>query len=180
MPHELNNTIALLENTPAAVNALLRHLPEFWTTRSEGENTWNAWDVVGHLIYAEHADWIPRMALILESGEAKAFEPFDRQGHRKLYAGRSLEQLLDEFAVVRAANLTRLRALNLTDEQLERKGLHPALGSVTLNEMLATWAAHDLTHLHQIARVMSYQYRDAVGPFRAFLGVMQCAGHSAP
>jgi hypothetical protein len=180
MPHELNNTVALLENTPAAVNALLRHLPEFWTARREGENTWNVWDVVGHLIYAEHADWIPRMVLILESGEAKAFEPFDRQGHRKLCAGKSLEQLLDEFAVMRAANLARLRALNLTDEQLERKGLHPALGSVTLNELLATWAAHDLTHLHQMARVMSYQYRDAVGPFRAFLGVMQCAGHSAP
>lgn len=179
MAHDLSNTIALLERTPRALDVYLRGLPAFWTDGSEGENTWSAPDVVAHLIYAEHEDWMPRLERILEFGENRAFDPFDREGHRKQSSGKSLAELLDEFAAIREANLVHLRALDLRKEQLELTGRHPVFGTVTVSELLATWAAHDLTHLHQIARVMAWQYRDEVGPFRAFLGVMQCAGHSA-
>jgi DinB superfamily len=179
MPHNLQHTISLLVRTPAVLDALLRDLPETWTFRNEGENTWNAFEVVGHLIHGERADWIPRAKIILEFGETRAFEPFDREGHAREIQGKSLAQLLDEFARVRAGNLDELRALNLRPEDLERRGKHPSLGAVTLSGLLATWAAHDLTHLHQISRIMACQYREAVGPWGKYLGVLQCAGHSA-
>jgi hypothetical protein len=182
--HNLNNTISLLARTPAALNALLRDLPEFWTLQNEGEKTeggktWNAFDVVGHLIHGEKTDWMPRAKMILQFGETKAFAPFDRLAQETESRGKSLPQLLDEFARVRAANLEELRALNLHPEDLDRRGLHPSLGVVTLSQLLATWAAHDLTHLHQIVRVMAYQYREAVGPWSVYLGVMKCNGHSS-
>ena len=180
MQHNLQNTISLLTRTPATLNTLLRDLPETWTIRNEGENTWNTFDVVGHLNHGERTDWMPRARMVLQFGETKAFEPFDRQGHAREIHGKSLEQLLDEFARLRAENLAELRALNLRQEDLERRGRHPALGIVTLSQLLATWAAHDLTHLHQISRVMAHQYRAAVGPWSAYLGVLQCAGHSSP
>jgi hypothetical protein len=179
MAHNLQDTISLLARTPVALNVLLRDLPETWTFRNEGENTWSAFDVVGHLIHAERADWMPRVRIVLQFGETKAFEPFDRGGHAREIQGKSLGQLLDEFARVRSKNLDELRALNLRPEDLERRGRHPSLGVVTLSELLATWAAHDLTHLHQISRVMAHQYRKAVGPWSAYLGVLQCAGHSS-
>jgi hypothetical protein len=180
MEHHLQHTISLLTRTPAALNALLRDLPEMWTLRNEGENSWSAFDVVGHLIHAERTDWIPRARVVLQFGESKPFAPFDRSGHLRETQGKSLEQLLDEFARVRSESLSELRALNLQREDLELRGRHPALGVVTLSELLATWAAHDLTHLHQISRIMAYQYRDAVGPWSRYLGVLQCAGHSSP
>ncbi len=180
MEHNLPQTIALLARTPAALNALLRDLPETWTFRNEGENTWSALDVVGHLIHGERTDWMPRAKMVLQFGETKAFEPFDRLGHVRESQSKSLGQLLDEFARLRAENLDQLRALNLRQEDLKRRGRHPALGVVTLSELLAAWAVHDLTHLHQISRIMAYQYREAVGPWSAYLGVLQCAGHSAP
>ena len=176
----LRHTIALLTRTPAALEALLRDLPETWTLRNEGENTWSAFDVVGHLIHAERTDWMPRVKTLLRFGETQAFGPFDRWGHVQECAGKSFPQLLDEFARVRSENLDELRALNLRPEDLERRGRHPAFGAVTLSQLLATWAAHDLTHLHQISRVMAHQYRQAVGPWSAYLGVLQCAGHSSP
>jgi len=176
----LQHTIALLTRTPATLNALLRDLPEPWTMRNEGENTFNAFDVVGHLIHGERTDWMPRARMILQFGEARAFEAFDRLAQVRESQGKSLAQLLDEFARLRSENLGALRALNLTEEDLERRGRHPALGIVTLSQLLATWAAHDLTHLHQLSRIMAHQYRRAVGPWTAYLGVMQCAGHSAP
>lgn len=179
MQHNLEHTISLLTGTPAALNALLRHLPEAWTFRNEGENTWSAFDVVGHLIYGERTDWIPRARIILQFGETRTFEPFDRQGHVCESRGKSLAQLLDEFAGLRADNLDKLRALNLRQGDLERRGRHPAFGAVTLSQHLASWAAHDLTHVHQISRVMAHQYRQAVGPFRAYLGVLHCSGHSS-
>src|SRR5208337_1798043 len=177
--HNLHDTIALLTRTPAALDALLRDLPETWTLRNEGENTWSAFDVVGHLIDAERTNWILRARMVLQLGETQAFESFDRGGHVRESQGKSLGQLLDEFARLRSENLGELRALNLRQEDLERRGRHPVLGVVTLSQLLATWAAHDLTHLHQISRVMAYQYREAVGPWSRFLGVMQCAGHSS-
>ena len=180
MEHNLPHTIALLARTPAALNAFLRDLPDTWTQHNEGENTWNVFDVVGHLIYGERTDWMPRARIILQSGESRAFDPFDRAGHVRDSQGKSLSQLLDEFARLRSENLDQLRAMNLRPEDLARRGRHPALGVVTLSELLATWAAHDLTHLHQISRVMAYQYREAVGPWVAFMGVMKCEGHSEP
>jgi len=179
MEQNLENTIALLERTPAALDALLRGLPEMWTESNEGENTWSVRAVVAHLIQGEDEDWIPRARVILESPEGQAFAPFDREGHVRYSQGKTLEQLLDEFARARAKALDDLRNLKLTHGDLNRRGRHPALGTVTLSELLATWAMHDLTHLHQISRIMAYQYREAVGPWARFLGVMQCAGHSA-
>jgi hypothetical protein len=180
MEHNLEHTISLLTRTPVALNALLRDLPETLTLRNEGENTWSAFEVVGHLIHAERTDWIPRAKVVLQLGETQPFESFDRLGHLRESQGKSLGKLLDEFARLRSENLGELRAWNLRQEDLERRGRHPALGVVTLSELLATWAAHDLTHLHQISRVMAHQYREAVGPWSRYLGVLQCAGHSAP
>jgi hypothetical protein len=179
MEHSLQNTISLLSRTPAALDAFLRDLPETWTLRNEGDGTWNAFDVVGHLIHGERTDWMPRAKMILEFGDTRAFEPFDRWAQAQASQGKSLGQLLNEFARLRANNLDELRALKLRPEQLERRGQHPELGPVTLSELLATWAVHDLTHLHQISRIMAQQYREAVGPWSAYLGVLQCAGHSS-
>jgi DinB superfamily len=179
MKHNLQHTISLLTRTPAALDALLRDLPEAWTLQNEGENTWSAFDVVGHLIHGERTDWMVRTKVILQFGEAQPFERFDRWAQMRESQGKSLGQLLDEFARLRSENLDELRALNLRPEDLERRGRHPVLGTVTLSQLLATWAAHDLTHLHQISRIMAHQYREAVGPWTQFLGVMQCAGHSS-
>jgi len=175
----LQDTIALLSRTPAALDSLLRGLPENWTHRNEGGSSWTVFDVVGHLIHGERTDWMPRARRILESGNARAFDKFDRGGHEEEIRGKSLGQLLDEFSKARSENIGALRGLNLTAADLGRPGLHPALGAVTMSQLLATWAAHDLTHVHQISRIMAYQYRDAVGPWKAYLGVMQCNGHSA-
>jgi DinB superfamily len=177
--HSLQNTIWLLTRTPAALDALLRDLPEAWTFQNEGENTWSAFDVVGHLIHGERTDWMVRTKVILQFGEGQAFERFDRWAQVRESQGKSLGQLLDEFAGLRSENLDELRALNLRPEDLERRGRHPVLGTITLSQLLATWAAHDLTHLHQISRIMAHQYREAVGPWTQFLGVMQCTGHSS-
>ena len=175
----LADTIALLSRTPTAVNALLGGLPGTWTRSNEGSDTWTAFDVVGHLISADRADWMPRVRLILETGEARPFDPFDRFAQIKQNAGKSLEEILNEFGRVRTENLASLRLLNLQQEDLARQGKHPALGTVTLAQLLATWAVHDLNHLHQISRVMAHQYRGDVGPWSAYLGVLHCDGHSA-
>jgi hypothetical protein len=180
MEQNLPHTMALLERTPAVLDALLRDLPEAWTLGNEGVNTWSAFDVVGHLIHGECTDWIPRARMILDFGEPRDFEPFDRWGQERESEGKSLRQLLDEFARLRAEGLGELRAMNLKPQDLERRGRHPALGVVTLSQLLATWAAHDLTHLHQISRVMAHQYQAAVGPWHAYLGVLKCGGHRAP
>jgi len=179
MEQNLSHTIALLSRTPAALNLLLRDLPDCWTSRNEGETTWSAFDIVGHLIHGERADWMPRAKRILEFGEACPFDPFDRLAQFRDSQGKSLPQLLDEFSRLRAENLAELRALNLQPADLARRGLHPALGATTLSQLLATWAVHDLTHLHQLSRVMAHQYREAVGPWSAYLGVLHCSGHSA-
>ncbi|MGO9323758.1 MAG: DinB family protein [Terracidiphilus sp.] len=178
MEQHLQNTIALLERTPTSLDALLRGLPEIWTDSNEGENSWTVRTVVAHLIHGEEENWIPRVRVILEFGEGQAFPPFDRQEHVRYSEGKTLNLLLDEFARARATGLEDLRALNLTADDLRRRGRHPSFGAVTLSQVLATWAAHDLTHLHQISRIMAYQYREAVGPWARFLGVMQCQGRS--
>lgn len=183
MEHDLQHTIALLRRTPASLDALLRDLPEGWTSRDEGEGSWSAKEIVAHLAYGEITDWVPRAKMILEHGEASEFVPFDRIGQRRdpqwNMTGKPLPQLLDEFAALRAESLETLAGFNLQPADLERRGRHPVFGSVTLSQLLAAWAGHDLTHLHQIARVMAHQYREAVGPWTKFLGVMQCNGHSS-
>lgn len=178
--HNLQGTVSLLSRTPATLDALLRDLPDEWTRRGEGEGTWNAFDIVGHLIHGERTDWMVRVTGLLRSGPTHTFEPFDRTGHARVVAGKALPQLLDDFAAIRADNLRQLQTLNLQPADLEREARHPAFGPVTLSQLLATWAAHDLTHLHQLSRVMAYQYRAAVGPWAEYLGVLQCGGHSAP
>jgi hypothetical protein len=179
MEHKLEETVALLARTPATLDALLRGLPEIWTRGKEGAGSWSPFEVVAHLIHAERENWIPRARVILDFGESKAFDPFDREGNFRESGGKTLEQLLDEFARLRGESLRQLRAMNLLPRDLERKGRHPSLGAVTLSQLLATWAAHDLTHLHQISRLMAVQYREAVGSWNKYLGVLQCSGHSA-
>jgi len=175
----LADTIAVLTRTPAALDALLRGQPDIWARGNEGTDTWNPFDIVKHLILCEHTDWMPRLRILLEHGETQSFPPFDRFAKLRENEGQSLEQLLDAFAHERKDNLAALLALNLQPSDFARRGKHPSLGSVTLSELLATWAVHDLTHLHQLSRVMSHQYREAVGPWGVYLGVLQCNGHSS-
>jgi DinB superfamily len=179
MEHNLQETIVLLSHTPVALNAFLRDLPDTWTRSSEGNKTWSAYDVIGHLIHGERTDWMPRAKMILELGESRAFETFDRLAQERESKGKSLGELLDEFARLRAENLLELRRMNLSASDLQKKGKHPQLGVVTLSQLLATWAVHDLTHLHQVSRIMAYQYRETVGPWQAYLGVLHCNGHSS-
>lgn len=180
MEPNLQDTMTLLSRTPAALDSLLRDLPDSWTLADEGAGTFSALDIVGHLIYGEKANWMPRARTLLEFGETKTFQPLDRGGHEKESQPKAMGELLDEFARLRAENLQQLQSLNLGPQDLKRRGRHPSFGAITLSELLATWAAHDLTHLHQLSRVMAHQYRKAVGPYIKYLGVLQCDGHSAP
>jgi hypothetical protein len=164
--------IAVLARTPATLDALLRGLPDDWIAANEGGDTWSPFDVIGHLIHGERTDWIPRARIILEHGDAKPFEKFDRLAQFRESEGRTLASLLDEFAALRRDNLQALDALHLTDSDLDRRGCHPELGTVTLRQLLATWVAHDLDHIAQISRVLARQYSDEVGPWRAYLRII--------
>jgi hypothetical protein len=177
MEFDLETAAVLLARTPRALDALLRDLPDAWVLRNEGGDTWNAFDIVGHLIHADRTVWLVRARAILEYGEIRDLPPVERFGQREASKGKSLGQLLDEFVAVRAESLRDLRGLNLSAEDLARQGRHPAFGTVTMSQLLATWAAHDLDHVHQLSRVMAAQYREAVGPWRAYSGVMACEGH---
>jgi hypothetical protein len=177
--YKLQDTVALLSRTPSTLKALLLDLPESWISRNEGDGTWSVFGVVGHLIHGERTDWIPRAKRILQYGLTKAFEAFDRTAQDRESVGKSLQELLEEFSRLRLQNLNELNGLKLGSGDLEKQGRHPTLGVVTLSQLLATWVAHDLTHLHQISRIMAHQYRNAVGPWMAYLGVMHCEGHSA-
>lgn len=179
MGFDLQQTITLLTRTPATLNALLRDLPETWTLQNEGGKTWSPFDIVGHLIHGERTDWMARARIILQDGERRPFDPFDRLAQEQESQGKSLGELLDEFARLRAENLDALRSMHLQPSDLERRGRHPALGAVTLSQLLATWAVHDMTHLHQLSRVIAYQYCDVVGPWSAYLGVLHCVGHGS-
>jgi hypothetical protein len=168
----MDEAVAILTRTPATLDALLRGLPNSWITAHEGVDTWSPFDVVGHLIHGERTDWLPRVKIILEHGNTRAFATFDRYAQFTESAGRPLAELLDEFARLREDNLRALAQLRVTDEDLDRRGQHPALGVVTLRQLLATWVAHDLDHVVQIARVLARQYADEVGPWRAYLRVI--------
>ena len=169
MNFDLAASIPILERTPATLRALLAGLPDPWITATEGPGTWSPYDVVGHLIHGERADWIPRTEHILAHGDAVPFPPFDREAMFTASQGRTLAELLDTFAELRRASLARLAELRLTEAQLDRPGRHPALGAVTLRQHLACWTVHDLSHLAQVARVMAKRHRDDVGPWREYL-----------
>jgi len=172
MEFELNYAVAVLERTPVTFRALLGGLPEVWTEPNEGGDTFSARDNLGHLIHLERTDWIPRARIILEQGPDRRFKPVDRFAHRQESAGKSVTELLDEFARLRAENLATLNGWQLTDRELGLMGEHPAFGAVTLRQLLATWVAHDLGHLAQTARVLAKQYREEVGPWRAYLPIL--------
>jgi hypothetical protein len=173
MERRVAEVIEILERTPETLRAMLAGLGTHWLEADEGPDTYSPLDVLGHLIYGEETDWLPRARLILESGERVPFTPFDRLGFVAKYRGRSMAELLDRFAALRRENLEALRALNLSAADLERTGTHPVFGRVTLDQLIAAWAVHDLTHLAQIVRVMTKRYGAAVGPWREFMGVLR-------
>ena len=162
----------VLERTPGTLRAMLGGLPPEWTDATEGPDTWSPYVIVGHLIHGERTDWIPRARIIMAQGSERRFAPYDRFAQFHESQGKSLQQLLDEFAQLRTENVMTLAGWNLTDRQLDLEGEHPAFGTVTLRQLLATWVAHDLSHVAQIGRVMAKQYRAAVGPWRAYLPIM--------
>ena len=175
MDFTLDYGIAVLERTPATFRALLGGLPDAWTAPNEGPETFSAFDNLGHLIHGERTDWIPRARIILAQGAqgaSRTFEPYDRFAQYRESEGKTTAELLDELATLRAANVATLRDWRLGERELALEGEHPALGTVTLRQLLATWVAHDLGHLAQVARVMAKQYRDAVGPWRAYLPIL--------
>jgi len=172
MNFALDDALPILHRTPAVLRALLWEVPEPWVRGTEGPDTWSPFDIVGHLIHGERTDWIVRTEILLQHGSARAFTPFDRFAQFEASRGKTLPELLDTFAQLRTANLSRLESLRLTNEDLDRRGLHPELGPCTLSELLATWVVHDLSHIGQIARVMGKQYTDAVGPWRAYLPML--------
>jgi hypothetical protein len=168
----IEEAVAILGRTPATLDAMLRGLPDGWIAAHEGGDTWSPFDVIGHLIHGERTDWVPRAKIIREHGESRAFDKFDRFAQFEVSKGRTLDSLLDEFARLRADNLRELASLNLTDADLDRRGLHPELGVVTMRQLLATWTAHDLDHVVQLSRVLARQYSDEVGPWRAYLRII--------
>lgn len=170
--HNLPQTIEIISRTPSVLRSLLLDLSESWTHARYGEGTWSAYEVVGHLIAAERDDWMPRLQRILDHGESRPFDPFAHNATVDMNAKTPLAQLLDEFESLRVANIRDLAALKLTPEDLARTGTHPALGRVTAGQLLSTWAVHDLHHIRQTCLAMAWQYRDDVGPWRAYLNTL--------
>ena len=168
----LDEAVALLERTPATLDALLRGMPVPWLACDEGPETWSPYVVVGHLIHGEKTDWIPRARRILDDGEKKAFDPFDRFAQLRDSKGKSLAELLDEFSILRRKSLDQLAELKLGERDLERRGRHPELGAVTLGELLATWAVHDLDHVAQMYSALAGSHDTDVGPWKAYLGIL--------
>lgn len=173
MDFDLANGVAILERTPHTFRAMLGGLPPAWTDATEGPDTWSPYVILGHLIHGERADWIERARIILAQGQERRFRPFDRLAQFHESEGKSLGDLLDEFAALRAANLATLASWHLSEAQLALEGEHPEFGSVTLRQLLATWVAHDLGHIAQTARVMAKQYREAIGPWRVYLPIVE-------
>jgi hypothetical protein len=173
MEYRFDDALPVLRRTPGVIDGLLRGLPEPWLTATEGPATWSPFDVVGHLIHGERTDWVPRVEHILAHGEAVPFRPFVRDAMFEQTRGRTLPELLDTFADLRAGSLARLESLRLTESDLSRRGRHPEFGLVTMRQHLSTWVAHDLGHVSQIVRVMAHQYAEAVGPWTRYLSILQ-------
>jgi hypothetical protein len=172
MEFELDKAKEVLRRTPGTLNALLADLPDDWVLENEGPETWSPYDVIGHLIEGEETDWIPRARIILEQGETRPFDKFDRFAMFEKSKGKSLRDLLATFEHLREESLRQLDELNLTSELLQKQGAHPALGVVTLSQLLSAWVVHDLGHIRQIVRVMAKQYREAIGPWTAYLTIV--------
>lgn len=173
MNFTLEKAIQVLERTPEVLHTMLQNLSAEWTLSNEGEQTWSVYDIVGHLIQGEKTDWMPRVEIILSAQADKIFQPFDRFAQVQESKGKSLADLLDEFKQLRKANLELLLTKEFTDKTLEEKGIHPAFGEVTLSQLLSTWVVHDLNHIAQISRVMAKQYKAEVGPWIAYLRILQ-------
>ncbi len=172
MDFELDKVLEILGRTPSTLSSLLEGLSPYWTEHRDGADDWSPFDVVGHLLHGEETDWIPRLEIMLEHGELRQFTPFDRFAQFEESKGKQLPELLSEFAEARRRNLRILTARQLTPEQLELRGTHPELGTVTVRQLLATWAVHDLAHIAQIARVMARGYSEEVGPWRKYLSIL--------
>jgi len=172
MTFSIQSALQILERTPAVIETMLKSLQDDWVMNNEGGDSWSVFDIVGHYIHGEKTDWIPRMKLILNDYPDKHFVPFDRFAQLSDSKGKSLDALLDEFKKLRLQNIDELKSVDFTDELLNRIGIHPKFGSVTLKQLLSTWVVHDLTHIYQISRVMSKQYELEVGPWKEFLGVL--------
>ncbi len=173
MDFRLDEAMDILQRSPAAYRVLLQNAGEAWVHNNYGANTFSPFDVIGHLIHGERTDWTPRAEMILQHGEAKTFEPFDRYAMYEDNTGSTVDSLIDTFEVLRKANLETLHAMNLTPEELELRGTHPDLGPVTLEQLLAMWVVHDLNHVHQIAKCVAWQYKDTIGPWLPFSGVLK-------
>jgi uncharacterized damage-inducible protein DinB len=172
MKYSLENSYAILERTPAVLKTLLSNLHDDWVMNNEGPETFSPYDVVGHLIHGEKTDWTVRTKIILEFGLSKPFEPYDRFAQYKGSKGKTLQQLLDEFEKLRKENLVWFSGLKLSEADLDKKGMHPVLGEVTLRNLLSTWVVHDLTHIAQITRVMAKQYKEETGPWLEFFRIL--------
>ena len=175
-PFQLNEAMRFLRNTPAVFSAMLSNLPEEWIQHNEGKDTWSAFDIIGHMIHGEKTDWITRMHIILGDGE-KTFEPFDRFAQFTESRNKTLVILLEEFAQLREQNLETLSSTSITESDFEKTGIHPVFGNVSLRQLLASWVAHDLTHIHQLSRVLAHRYKDEVGPWKKYMGVMKSFEH---
>jgi hypothetical protein len=172
MEFRLDQAKEVLRRTPATLNTLLRDLPPEWVAANEGTDSWSPFDVIGHLIHGEEVDWIPRAKIILEHGEGRPFEPFDRFAMFEASRGKSLGELLATFERLRGESLRELERMNLTPELLSKRGMHPELGLVTLSQLLSTWVVHDLGHVGQVVRVMAKQYSEAVGAWQSYLPIL--------
>lgn len=172
MTFDIAKSIEILSQTPVTLASMLSGLSEEWLHNNEGEHTWSPYDIVGHLVHGEKTDWIVRAKIILSSAEDKTFEPFDRFAQEHDSKGKTIQQLLAEFRFLRAKNLEELKTLYITENDFTKKGMHPELGGVNLKQLIATWTVHDLGHIAQIARVMAKQYSLEVGPWSAYLGIL--------
>jgi uncharacterized damage-inducible protein DinB len=170
---DLELSCALLERTPGVLDSLLRGLPEQWSRARASPDSWSAFDVLGHLIHGERTDWLPRLRVVLEHGTARTFEPFDREAMFEQDHDETLESLLDAFIELRQTNIASLRSLQLDQRHFKLRGMHPAFGEVTVSQLLATWVAHDMSHLSQITRTLAWQYRESVGPWREYLSILR-------
>ena len=173
MNFTVQKSIAILERTPVVLNMLLKNLSTEWTFCKEDDDKWNVYDIIGHLIHGEKTDWMVRAEIILSKKKDKRFEPFDRFAQINDNKEKSLDQLLDEFILLRKQNIEQLRSKNLNSQNLEEKGIHPAFGEITLSQLLATWVVHDLNHIAQISSVMAKHYKDDVGPWITYLKILQ-------
>lgn len=172
MKFQIEKAIEILSNTPQTVKSMLENLSDEWTASEDNKDDWSPFDVIGHYIYCEEIDWIPRAEIILRKGENRTFEPFDRFAQFEISKGKTLYELLETFAEIRRKNLETLKSWNLSEAQLKLKGIHPELGEVNLEQLISTWVVHDLTHIRQISTNLAKKYADNVGAWKEYLSIL--------